>query len=347
MHISQTRTDAQESAVEGFLSIDVSKDHLDAQIAVGLAPGKVIPKVPNQRKGWHKLFREAKSAGITRLYVTMEATGSYWKKVARFFYDLGATVFVVNPARIKGQRKAEHKRSKTDPIDAGLILNFTRAHLNNLRPWSPPSETVSELQSLVRFRDMRVGEQTRLKNLIKSGSAYPLVLQMARQDLAQVGKEIKRLEDAITKVLSQDPLLREQAEAADTVPGVGLVTTAVLVAECRGFNEIANPRQATAFAGLDVEEETSGTMRKPPRISHKGNSLLRKTFVCAAAAVLRSKNGTRFREFYQRLRAKGMKRKPALVAVGRKLLEITVAVVLSNSKFDPAYLDGRLLGGAA
>jgi len=326
-----------ETSIEviGYLCLDIGKDVLEARLAVGMASGKAFAEVPNSYKGWQKLKKEAKLAGITKLYVTMEATGSHWKKVAQYFYDQEATVFVVNPACIKAQRRTELRRSKTDRIDAKLILNFTRAQLSNLRPWSPPSAAVSELQSLVRYRDSRVGERITLKNQIGSGSACPRVLRFAKGTLKRIEEEIKELEEAILAVLDSDEELKKQSKNADSVSGIGLIAAATLLAECRAFKEIRTPRQATAFAGLDVVEDSSATIVKPPHISRKGSSLLRKTFVNCAAAAKRAKDGGAFRKFYDRLRAKGMKKKPALVATGRKLLEVTVAVVLSETKFDP------------
>lgn len=321
----------------GFLCIDVAKDFLEARIADGYTTGRNFANVPNNPKGWRRLVREVGSAGINRLYVTMEATGSYWKKVAQYFYELdGTTVFVVNPSCIKGQRSTELKRSKTDRIDTGLILNFTRANLHQLKAWSPPSASIIELQSLVRFRDSRVQESVRLQNFIKSGTACPKVLTYATRDLERVKEEIKELETCIKTVITQDEALRKQAENAQSVSGIALIAAAILIAECRGFVEIRAPRQATAFSGLDVKQETSGTLRKPPQISRKGSALLRKTFVNCAATAKRAKAGKVFKEFYERLVRRGMPKKAALVATGRKLLEVTVAVILNESTFDPS-----------
>jgi transposase len=268
----------------------------------------------------------------------MEATGSYWKAVAEYFYALpDVLVFVVNPARIKAQRKTEQTRSKTDKIDTGVIMRFLRANLNLLKPWSPPSENIRSLQDQVRCRDLLVRQRASLKTMLKSKNASAVVVHIVRKQIDELDKAISSLEKTIQELIENDPILARQAESADSVDGIGSVCAAVLISECRAFKEIQEPRQATAFAGLDVVTESSGNTVKPPHISREGSSLLRKTFVQGAAAAIRKKNV--FHEFYHRLRAKGMKKKPALVATARKLLEVTVAVVLSGSQFQTKHLN--------
>jgi transposase len=262
----------------------------------------------------------------------MEATGSYWKPVAEFFHKKGAVVYVVNPARIKAQRKTEQKRSKTDKIDAGLIMRFLIANFSALKPWQPMRAAVAQLQDLVRLRANKVRRRASMKTMIKSKKFSGLALKEAKGEILTLDASILRLDTEIQRVIANDESLRHHAEIADSVLGVGPVVASVLLCESRDFNEISDARQATAFAGLDVVEESSCTVRKPPRISRQGSGLLRSTFVTAAASAIKTHGA--FQEFYMRLRGKGMKRKPALVATARKLLEVTVALVLKGEMFD-------------
>jgi transposase len=110
------------------------------------------------------------------------------------------------------------------------------------------------------------------------------------------------------------------------------VNSAIIVAECRAFAEIREPRQATAFAGLDVVHHESGKFAGKSRISKQGSRLLRRAMVNAAASAIQRKGV--FRDFYLRLRQRKLKKKQALIAAARKLLEVTVAVILSDKPFD-------------
>lgn len=320
--------------MDGFLALDIAKDKLDPQLCVGLTdPGKDLPELPNSFKGFRKLLNECKKLRITKLYVCMEATGAYWYGVAQFFFEQGAVVFVVNPARIKGQRKTEQKRTKTDRVDKGLILRFMKAQLTQLKPWSPPSPAIRKLQSLVRFRESLVTERTARKNLVKSQAAVSKVARMAKAQIARLDADIAALEKEIHEVIQGDEILQRQYQDATSVPYIAEVTAPIIIGELRGFSEVRDPRQATAFAGLDVVQEQSGTIKKPPRISKEGSRLLRSALYRVAPAAIRKPG--QFRDLFLRLRERGLRKKQAYVAVARKLLEITVAVVVSERSFDP------------
>ncbi|SPR07362.1 IS110 family transposase [Orientia tsutsugamushi] len=57
----------------------------------------------------------------------MEATSIYWKNIAKYLYDYGYKVSVVNPARIKGFAMSKLSRIKTDKADSILIADFCKA----------------------------------------------------------------------------------------------------------------------------------------------------------------------------------------------------------------------------
>jgi transposase len=322
--------------MDALVGLDISKDWFDGSLCTSFSSDEIpLDRLPNSTKGFRALLRQLKAKGITKLYVCMEATGSYWKNLAKFLVESGATVYVINPARIRGQRKTEQRRSKTDKIDAALIVRFLKAQMTQLKPWKPPSQSVEDLQSLVRFRESLVADRTRMKNLLKSNSACPKVTVLARKRIEDADSYIAEVEKQIQMLTQSEDGLRKQQDLAESVPSVGPVTSTVLIAECRAFSEISSPRQCTAFSGLDVVEESSGTsIKKPARISKQGSRLLRVTFYRAAVSAVRSQRGP-FRAFYQRLLERGLKRKQALTAVARKLLEITVAVILSGCPFDP------------
>lgn len=319
--------------MKGYLAVDIAKNKLDSRISKGLQdPGSDLSEQPNNFKGFKRLLRECTKAGITELHVCIEATGAYWIHFANFFFQAGAKVYVVNPARIKAQRKTELRRSKTDKVDAGVILRFLKAQITELHPWCPPSPAVRALQSLVRFRESLVSERSGKKNYLKSLAATPTAARMAKEQVSALDKDIAQVENEIQQVISSDPHLNALYGSATSIPNVAFVTAAVLLAELRGFAEIRDPRQATAFAGLDVVQEESGTIKKPPRISKTGNKLLRSAFYRIAPGVVRRPG--QFRDLFHRLRARGLRKKQAYAAVARKLLEIAVAICVSGGTFD-------------
>lgn len=319
--------------MQGFLAVDVAKDALECALAIGIADsGKALPAVPNTPKGYRTILRQCRQEGVTELLVCMEATGGYWQKLATFLYQKGIKVAVVNPARIKAQRRTEQTRSKTDRVDALVILRFLKSQLPNLFWWQPPTDAIRRLQSLVRYREMCVGQRTALCNLLSSQSAHDTVERFARTQLEEMERRIEQLNGEIAAVIRSDDRLSSKLESITSIDSIADVTAAVLLAEARGFAEIRDPRQATAFAGLDVIEESSGKMRKPSRISKQGNRLLRVAFIRIAPSACHRKGV--WRELYRKFLAKGLHKRQAHVAVARKMLEVAVAIGVSESKYD-------------
>ena len=121
-----------------------------------------------------------------------------------------------------------------------------------------------------------------------------------------------------------------------SLPGIGVLTAATVLAETNGFNLIRNKRQLTSYAGLDVIEKQSGiSVKGKPKISKKGNRYLRKAMHLPALAAIRHDN--RFKGIFIRLVSKhGIKMKAA-VAVQRKLLEMMYILFKSQTTYDKNF----------
>ena len=92
-----------------------------------------------------------------------------------------------------------------------------------------------------------------------------------------------------------------------TLPGVGLLTAATVLAETNGFDLIRSKRQLTSYAGLDVVEKQSGTsVKKKPRISKKGIGILEKLFIFLRYQPSGMMNGLRqfFQDWWQNMESK-------------------------------------------
>lgn len=122
-----------------------------------------------------------------------------------------------------------------------------------------------------------------------------------------------------------------------SIPGISLLTAAIILGETNGFELIRNKRQLASYAGFDVKEKESGTsVKKKPKISKKGNRHLRKALHLPALCAI--KYDERFKAIFARLVAKhGIKMKAA-VAVQRKLLEMAYTMYKTNNKYDKNYL---------
>ena len=121
-----------------------------------------------------------------------------------------------------------------------------------------------------------------------------------------------------------------------SIPGVGALTAVVILAETNGFELIRNKKQLTSYAGFDVQEKQSGTSVKgKPRISKKGNPNLRKAMYLPSLSAVKWDDN--FKEMYVRIVSKQGVKMKALIAVQRKLLELTYTLFKTKTSYDKSY----------
>ena len=317
-----------------IIGIDVSKDTFDVFVLIGNKWKH--RQFLNNKAGFKQLWSYLLKLGISNPQACMEATGLYWENLAQYLYAKDCTVFVVNARRIKGFAMSEDKRTKTDKVDAGVIARFCRAHLNELKSWTPPSLEVRKLQSLTRQLDSLKEDRARQITRLKSAVLCSEVSKSIKDHIRFLSDSIEQLEQAVEALIGKEKSMKQQYSLATSIKGVGAVTASTVLAEYRLFNEFSDRRQVTAFAGLDVSEFVSGSsIHMKPRLSKRGSSRVRKAMYMAALCAKR--HNPVIRDCYNRLLANGKTKMQAIGACMRKLLEIIFAVVKSGKCFDPNY----------
>lgn len=318
-----------------YLGIDVSKARLDC-----------LKVLKENQEGKH--FSNTKT-GIKRLlkwldnsfevHVVMEATGVYWQHCALAIHKQGYKVSVVNPAQVKYFAKSILRRGKTDPMDAELIALYAQ----KMQPeaWHPNAHEVDELKLLVRERDDLVSQLRQAKNQLhahKHRSFCPTtILKLLKQKIKLLEKQLKILEQAIQAFCHEH--FTELFRSLLSMPGVGLVTAAVLIAETAALESFNHPKQLTAFAGIAPAPNQSGSFTGRTAISKIGNPRIRQALYMAA---MQARHKSVFKDLYLRLVNKGKAKKLALIAVARKLLIIAFTLAKTNSLFDPHFLHKKL-----
>ena len=104
--------------------------------------------------------------GATHIIAGIEPTGPYHEPVVRQLAAHGWTVRLLSPTMTAEERKADHRRSKTDPID---LMAIARCVLNARGSEQPLISGIpAALRAVSRARRIMVRQQTRIKNLIRS-----------------------------------------------------------------------------------------------------------------------------------------------------------------------------------
>ncbi len=311
------------SSTKIILGLDVSKDQLDACL---LLPQPRTTTVPNTPAGHTQLLAWAAEAGS--LHLCLEATSTYGFPVARHAHAAGHTVSILQPLAVQRYGQALLSRNKTDRLDAALIADFGRTQ--EPRAWLPPSAAQEQLQAQSRLRaelvDQRLGLQNRLD------TAHPSVAPVLRSLVRSLTLQIEKLDTALLATLQDDPILRTQAELLRSIPAVGPVLCAGLLAELPA--DLRTARAAVAYAGLNPRQRESGTsLRGRASLSKLGNARLRRLLYVPALAGLQ--HNPILRAQSARLAARGKPGKVRVGAVMRKLLSLCVGVLRSAQPWNP------------
>jgi transposase len=318
------------------LGIDVAKAKL---VVCLLVQDQAHPHTfDNTPVGFTKLERWLHKLKVPPVHACLEATGSYGEDVALFLHEAGHRVSVVNPARIKGFAQSELARNKTDKADAALIAHFCLEK----RPeaWHPPAPEIRELRALVRRLDDLQQMLTQEQNRLASGISSETIRYSLEQMIETLHEQIQQLQRQIQHHIDQHPHLRQQRELIDSIPGLGELTAARLIAEFQDLSAYPSARQLAAQAGLTPRHFQSGTsVRGRPRLCKLGNARIRKALYMPAVVAMRF--NPVIRAFVTRLRQRGKHTMLIIGAVMRKLLHLVFGVLKSGKMFDPNYVPSR------
>jgi len=296
----------------------------------------------NNKKGFDAMVKWVKKLTIeaTAVRYVMEATGVYHESLAYYLEGKGYEVSIVLPNKISNYVRTLEVNTITDKTASEAIARFGLER--KLDTWKRPKQIFKNLKQLTRERNQIVETRTLAKNQLHAEMAEafpnPSSLHRIKALIKFLDKQVAEILKELTELAKQDGQVHESIELICSIPGVGRLTAATVLAETNGFELIRNKRQLTSYAGLDVREKQSGTSIKgKPRISKKGNRHLRKAMHLPALTAIR--HDKKFKAVFVRLVSKhGIKMKAA-VAVQRKLLEMIYTVYSKNTAYDKNYLN--------
>ena len=295
-----------------FVAVDVSKAMLD------IALPDQIWRTPNTLSGITALQKRLKR--FEHPHVVCEATGRYGRLLARQMANAGIALSVVNPRQVRDFARAAGQLAKTDSIDAAIILRFAETMKPAQTP--PTPENQARLAEQVRRRRQLV-EMLAMEKQRLSGLDDPETIASIRAHLAFLQGQIGTCEQRITDEIGADAKLARKAMLLQTIPGMGTVTAAVLVAELPELGQV-DKKQIAALVGVAPMNRDSGQWRGQAHITG-GRFSVRCALYMATLPAIRF-NPT-IKAFYKNLRANGKAPKVAITAAMRKLLITANAII--------------------
>jgi len=300
---------------------------------------------PNTAKGIEALvvWANKQTDNAVAVHFVMEATGVYHERLAYYLDSNSKSVSIVLPNKMSNYMRTLDTNTITDKTAAQAIAQFGLERILGL--WHRPKETYRRMRQLTREREQLVAECSMLKNYLhaEQSEAIPDKESITRinRRIALLNKQEKEIIKSLDLLIKADQEVKEQIENITSIPGVGKLTAAIIVAETSGFDLITSRRQLASYAGFDVKDKQSGTSVKGiARISKKGNKHLRKAMHLPALSTIR--HDGRFKAIFVRQVSKhGIKMK-ATVSVQRKVLELAFTLCKNKTKYDKNYLKAEV-----
>jgi len=315
---AQGRDPFMNDSVNLCVGIDVSKSALDIHVL----PERRTFQVSNSSAGHAQLLTRLPAPGTCR--IVLEATGGYERRLVGELVAAGHFVSVANPRQVRDFAKAHGILAKTDRIDAQVIARFARDV--KPRPVAQTSQKQGELDQLVTRRRQLLQLRTAETNRLQDGLTK-LVRQSVQRSIDALTKDLVRIDRAILELVQSDDDWKHRFELLKTVPGVGDVTAAALVAELPELGHL-NRQQISALVGVAPYPDDSGR-HSGKRFVRGGRKTLRSTLYMAALSA--SIHNPILKQFAQRLKAHGKAAKVVLTACIRKLLVILNTMVKNNT----------------
>jgi transposase len=300
------------------------------------------------RKRFSNLMSEQIVAFLKSLgefQLTVEATASYeW--FVQLVEPLASRVVLAHPGKL---RVIAESTRKSDKLDAKVLAEMLA--LDQIPASYRPTPRQRDHRQLVRQRQFWQRKITGVRNKIRrilsnynldrrdlftmAGQEWLTTAAVSSMDRFCLDQLVGEWNDLVRRRMAVEQQLREFAKSGSeqeqldraiiqTIPGVGSVTSEVILAELADPRRFSSLKKVVAYAGLAPGQRESAGKRKNLHIEKTGSPLLR--WVLVQAAWQLAKRSPKWRTIYENLKRR-IGSKKAIIAVSRRLLTICVTLL--------------------
>lgn len=292
--------------------------------------GEIVRQFRNTEEGIEEFTTHMEEHGFLqgKTVIGVEATGVYHLLFTVTLSDNDWDVKIINPLESHKFITAGIRTVKTDRLDAIKIAEMVVLGRGYL--FRETKESIA-LKALVVERcalvEMRKQTKQRLQahNLKATAISTPLtdyfspVTTMLTTTIKSIEKEMRQHE-------------QENQELLRSIPGIGDIAAASLVAFVGNVYRFETPEKLVAYIGLDPRVYESGTSVKGKGyISKRGNKYLRHILFNAAFTAMRC--NPIFKSYYDKKISEGKHHTSIICALERKLVHVIYAVWSRQTPF--------------
>lgn len=258
-----------------------------------------------------------------------EATGVYHFLLCARLSEQGWNIKVINPLVAHQVIQATLRKVKTDKQDALAIRRVLL--LGAGYPYTDTKETLA-FKTLVSERETLVCMRAKLCQISHDHKTREEAASVPLHD--SFGAVMDALTTEIGRIEKKFPYHASATQRLlRSIPGVGKVTAAALVAYVGDISRFSSPEKLVAFMGLDCRVHESGTsIRGKGYLTKRGNRYLR--HVLFNAAFIAKRYNPELGRYFEKKVKEGKHFFSALCAVERKLVHIIFAVWKRGTPFE-------------
>jgi len=332
--------------VNHYIGFDVHKK--TASYCVKTADGTIVEE--GKLRATHDALRQWAGKRREPWHGAMEAT-----LFSGWIYDtlrpFAAELQMGHPALMKAIAAS---KKKNDKLDARKIADMVRCNLLPACYVAPPE--IRELRRMLRYRNLVVGQATRMKNKMSGmlmevgaeynkrqlhGKQYFTNLLDTLEEVPESVKDLLRLSRGAMEMfettqqqllarLGKDPLLAQRVMLLKSIRGVGPVTALTWALEVGDPHRFPSVAHAVSYCGFTSALVSSADKQQRGPISKQRNAHLQTVLV--EAAKLAPQWNPQLAAVHAREVARG-NRNRATLAVARKLVAYLLAVDKSGQRF--------------
>ena len=309
--------------------------------------------VTNEKAALRKYFRQFRGQAVQ---AAVEACG-FWPAFREVVEPEVERLVLVHPQRVKAIASA---KLKNDRVDSETLAHLLRCDLLP-ESWQADRETQARRQQ-VRLRTTLVRQRTRLKNQVhavlhqqglrspatdlfgRRGRLWLAAVKLPEQARESVAACLRMIDHYTEEIQKQNLQISEQAKQDErvewllTIPGIGVCSAMMLLAEIGPIARFSNKEALCSYAGLVPRVRESAGKAARGGITRQGSSSLRWIMVEAAQVATRSSPAAK--SYYERLLRKKHKH-VARVALARKLLIAVYALLHDGVVFEEEKFAAR------
>jgi transposase len=309
---------------DGLVGLDVSKGWLDCHAL----PSGETWRVSNDAAGHAVLMGRLRALGVR--CAVLEASGGYEKAAVAALSAAKLRLRVVDPKRVRYFARALGL-AKNDRIDAHVIARFGLVVVDDRDTTILPDARREALSELLGARLDLLEHRTAMKQQTQGLNAE--TAQVMAGPLAETDRAIATFDDKIAKAIAAHPPLAALARRLDSVPGLGPVAIAALIAWLPELGKLSR-RKLAHLVGVAPFDDDSGK-RQGVRVIKGGRTKLRNVLYMATMVAATTACNPTLNAHYKALCAQGKAAKVAIIACLRRLLGMLNAMVARGQDWQP------------